>query len=168
MPEGTPSVNKRCPDTLAPPETTWGEATTRQSGRTATARPHSSNPASPRKISCPPPTRAMITAHPSSRSITSKSSAASERPTPSPLLLRLPFPPLLCTLGLVEDDDVLVWQSRGMLAVIAQELVDVLDEGRDFMGAVLAPTPGTLLAQHQSLSHDLDQGAVAGQEDSRW
>src|SRR6218665_2703130 len=70
-------------------------------------------------------------------------------------LLALHLLAIPCTLGLVEDDDVLVWQSRGMLAVIAQELVDVLDEGRDFMGAVLAPTPGTLLAQHQSLSHDL-------------
>lgn len=72
-----------------------------------------------------------------------------------------------CALSLIEDDDVLVWQSRGMLAVIAQELVDVLNEGRDFMGTVLTPTPGTLLTQHQRLSHDLDQWAVTRQENSR-
>ena len=83
-------------------------------------------------------------------------------------LLALHLLSIPCALGLVEDDDVLMWQSRGMLAVIAQELVDVLDEGRDFMDTVLAPPPSALLAQNQRLSHDLDQWAVAGQENSRW
>ena len=60
-------------------------------------------------------------------------------------LLALHLVSIPCTLGLVKDDDMLVWWSGGVFAVIAQKLVNVLDEGGDFMGAVLAPTPRALL-----------------------
>ena len=130
-------------------------------------------PASPRLISCPPPTRQITTAQSLWRSRYDSRNSGSDCVKPGPTLLaahevgsHLAIP---CALGLVKNHDAI---ARGPVLVQSciSEVVHVLNERFDlllhdpFAGSVLLGAQTCHLIAGQRLAQHLHQRAIARQE----